>query len=107
MHRTARREPVPAVSRQPVVTQSALAAAAPQHPPTAVPAPHKARTVHPAAPVGQLYAVNEPQHQSYAAAPPRITPSAATVIYRPVSSSLGMAGSGTLAPPRPLYATTQ
>lgn len=105
VHHTARRPPVPAVSHQPVVTQSALAAATPQHPAAPAPAPHKARAVHPAAPAGQLYAANEPQHQSYM--PPRITPSAATVIYRPVSSSLGMAGSGTLAPPRPLYATTQ
>lgn len=92
-----------AVSRAPVVTQSALAAPGSARPAAEV---QKARpTHHTPPPAGQLYAANEPVRQNYAA--PRITPSAATVMYRPVSSSLGMAGSGTLAPPRPLYATTQ
>lgn len=100
--RVARHDPAPSAPRPAVVTQSALAAAPAPHP--AVTA-HKPRTLHPAAPAGQLYAANEPVRQPYAA--PRITPSASTVIYRPVTSSLGMAGGGTLAPPRPLYSTTQ
>jgi hypothetical protein len=103
-HRASRHVQTAAVSRTPVVTQSALAAPSAPRPAVDV---QKARATHrttqPAA--GQLYAANEPVRQPYVA--PRITPSAATVMYRPVSSSLGMAGSGTLAPPRPLYATTQ
>lgn len=104
VHRAPRQAQTAAVNRAPVVTQSALAAANPPRNAQAVP---KARTPHRTtpSPAGQLYAANEPVRQPYAA--PRITPSAATVMYRPVSSSLGMAGSGTLAPPRPLYATTQ
>ena len=54
----------------------------------------------------QFYAANVPQRG--ADATPRITPEAATVMYRPASgSSLGMASSATLAPPRPLYSTSQ
>jgi hypothetical protein len=54
----------------------------------------------------QFYAANVPQ--SGADAAPRITPEAATVMYRPASgSSLGMASSAELAPPRPLYSTSQ
>lgn len=104
VHRVPRQAQTAAVSRTPVVTQSALAAANPAHPQASV---QKARTPHRInqPPAGQLYAANEPVRQPYVA--PRITPSAATVMYRPVSSSLGMAGSGTLAPPRPLYATSQ
>lgn len=99
-----RHAPTAAVARTPVVTQSALAAASASRGQAEV---QKTRAAHRTAPppAGQLYAANEPVRQPYVA--PRITPSAATVMYRPVSSSLGMAGSGTLAPPRPLYATTQ
>lgn len=54
----------------------------------------------------QFYAANVP---AAAADPtPRITPPAATVMYAPISgSSLGMATSATLAPPRPLYSNSQ
>jgi hypothetical protein len=47
--------------------------------------------------------------QFYAAnVAPRITPPAATVMYSPAAgSSLGMASSAALAPPRPLYSTSQ
>jgi hypothetical protein len=103
-HPAVRHVQTAAVSRMPVVSQSALAAATAPHASAAV---QKARAAHRTTqpPAGQLYAANEPVRQPYIA--PRITPSAATVMYRPVSSSLGMAGSGTLAPPRPLYATSQ
>jgi len=53
----------------------------------------------------EFYAANVPPR-----APdpmPRITPPAATVMYSPVGSSLGMASSAALAPPRPLYSTSQ
>ena len=55
----------------------------------------------------QFYATNLPQRDAEPA--PRITPQAATVMYRPAlgSSSLGMASSAALAPPRPLYSTSQ
>jgi hypothetical protein len=54
----------------------------------------------------QFYAANMPSRMADPV--PRITPPAATVMYRPVSgSSLGMASSATLAPPRPLYSTSQ
>jgi hypothetical protein len=54
----------------------------------------------------QFFAANVPQRGADAA--PRITPEAATVMYRPASgSSLGMASSASLAPPRPLYSTSQ
>jgi hypothetical protein len=54
----------------------------------------------------QFYAANVAQRGADAA--PRLTPEAATVMYRPASgSSLGMASSATLAPPRPLYSTSQ
>ena len=52
----------------------------------------------------QYFAANEPIRS---APMPRIVPSAATVLYRPTGSSLGMAGGAVLAPPRPLYSTTQ
>jgi len=103
VHRAVRHVQTAAVIHTPVVTQSALAAASAPRPSAEV---QKARAAHRTIqPAGQLYAANEPVRQPYIA--PRITPSAATVMYRPVSSSLGMAGSGTLAPPRPLYATSQ
>ena len=54
----------------------------------------------------QFYAANVPSRG--ADAPPRITPPAATVMYSSASgSSLGMAASASLAPPRPLYSTSQ
>ena len=61
---------------------------------------------HHAAPVPrQFYAANVPHTPDEA---PRITPPAATVMYRPASgSSLGMASAAALAPPRPLYSTSQ
>jgi hypothetical protein len=65
------------------------------------------RVHHKAAPPpAQFYAVNEPARLPEAS--PRITPPAATVMYSPASgSSLGMAASAALAPPRPLYSTAQ
>jgi hypothetical protein len=70
----------------------------------------KLRRAHrhaPPPPPVQFYAANEPARQP-PDVPPRITPPAATVMYSPVSgSSLGMAASATLAPPRPLYSTAQ
>ena len=72
------------------------------------PAPHR-RAVHRAtpAPSRQFYAANDTSREADAA--PRITPPAATVMYRPVASgsSLGMASSASMAPPRPLYSTSQ
>jgi hypothetical protein len=59
---------------------------------------------HHAASTPQYFAANEPIRS---APMPRIVPSAATVLYRPTASSLGMAGGAVLAPPRPLYSTTQ
>jgi hypothetical protein len=61
----------------------------------------------PAPPATQFYAANEPaRQQPYL--PPRITPPAATVMYSQAGgSSLGMAASAALAPPRPLYSTAQ
>jgi hypothetical protein len=54
----------------------------------------------------QFFAANVPQRGTDQA--PRITPPAATVMYSPASgSSLGMASSAALAPPRPLYSTSQ
>jgi hypothetical protein len=68
---------------------------------------HHPAPATPAAPQGQFYAVNDPPRQADPA-PPHITPPAATVMYSPVSaSSLGMASSAALAPPRPLYSTSQ
>jgi hypothetical protein len=67
--------------------------------------PHRHAAHHPSVAPRQFYAANVP----VAADPtPRITPPAATVMYAPISgSSLGMATSATLAPPRPLYSTSQ
>jgi hypothetical protein len=65
---------------------------------------HADHHVAPPAP-REFYAANVPPR-----APdpmPRITPPAATVMYSPVGSSLGMASSAALAPPRPLYSTSQ
>lgn len=53
----------------------------------------------------QYFAANETPHAAYGG--DRITPPAATVMYSPGGSSLGMASSAALAPPRPLYSTTQ
>jgi hypothetical protein len=59
-----------------------------------------------AAPARQFYAANVPPRGEDPQ--PRITPPAATVMYRSSSgSSLGMASSAALAPPRPLYSTSQ
>jgi hypothetical protein len=59
-----------------------------------------------AAPGRQFYAANVPSRGADAV--PRITPPAATVMYSSASgSSLGMASSAALAPPRPLYSTSQ
>jgi hypothetical protein len=59
-----------------------------------------------APPPAQVYAANEPARLPDPT--PRITPPAATVMYSPASgSSLGMAASAALAPPRPLYSTSQ
>jgi hypothetical protein len=75
-------------------------------------APEKARRPHhkaapqAAPPSTQFYAANEPARLPEPA--PRITPPAATVMYSPAAgSSLGMAASAALAPPRPLYSTSQ
>ena len=58
------------------------------------------------APARQFYASNIPSHTVDAA--PRITPPAATVMYSAAAgSSLGMASSAALAPPRPLYSNSQ
>jgi hypothetical protein len=58
------------------------------------------------APARQFYASNIPSHAADAA--PRITPPAATVMYSAAAgSSLGMASSAALAPPRPLYSNSQ
>ena len=61
----------------------------------------------PAAPAPrQFYAADIPPREADTA--PRITPRAATVMYSPAEgSSLGMASSAALAPPRPLYSTSQ
>jgi flagellar biosynthesis protein FlhF len=54
----------------------------------------------------EFYAANVPPRDTAPA--PRITPQAATVMYSPLSgSSLGMAASASLAPPRPLYPNSQ
>jgi hypothetical protein len=58
----------------------------------------------------QFYAANVPPRETAPA--PRITPQAATVMYSPAlgvssGSSLGMASSASLAPPRPLYSNSQ
>jgi hypothetical protein len=55
----------------------------------------------------QYYAADVPSRAVNPAS--RITPRAATVMYSPASgsSSLGMASSADLAPPRPLYSTSQ
>lgn len=70
---------------------------------------HHAATHHakPAAPAGtQFFAANDATRPAYGS--DRITPRAATVMYTPPSgSSLGMASSASLAPPRPLYSSTQ
>ncbi len=88
------RHPAPAGQAQP-----SLAAASPQ--PDRQRRPHR----HEGAPV-QLYASNAPAHMAEPA--PRFIPRAATVMYSPsAGSSLGMASSATLAPPRPLYSTSQ
>lgn len=71
------------------------------------PLPHHAHHAKPAAPNGgtQYFAANDTPRQSYASE--RITPPAATVMYTPVGSSLGMASAASLAPPRPLYSSSQ
>jgi hypothetical protein len=71
------------------------------------PLPHHAHHAKPAAPSGgtQYFAANDTPRQSYASE--RITPQAATVMYTPVGSSLGMASAASLAPPRPLYSSSQ
>jgi hypothetical protein len=95
----------PAAPAQPLLPQpwQVAATSAP-----AVPRPHHADH-HPApaaAPAPrQFYAANVPPREQPPA--PRITPQAATVMYSPSAggSSLGMASSAALAPPRPLYST--
>jgi hypothetical protein len=79
---------------------------------TGVAAPDKARRPHhkaapqAAPPAAQFYAANEPTRLPEPT--PRLTPPAATVMYSPAAgSSLGMAASAALAPPRPLYSTSQ
>ena len=70
--------------------------------------PHRHSDHHgaPEAAARQFYAANLTPR---ADAAPRITPQAATVMYRPApsESSLGMASSAALAPPRPLYPNSQ
>jgi hypothetical protein len=75
---------------------------------------HAERHAAPTAPSRQFFAANlPPSVQARAADPtPRIIPPVATVMYSPVleassGSSLGMASSAALAPPRPLYSTSQ
>jgi hypothetical protein len=68
--------------------------------------PHRHTAHHPSAAPRQFFAANVPA--PVADPTPRITPPAATVMYSPASgSSLGMAASAALAPPRPLYSTSQ
>jgi hypothetical protein len=68
---------------------------------------HGDRHTAPEAPAArQFYAANVPTRGEDPQ--PRITPPAATVMYSSSSgSSLGMASSAALAPPRPLYSTSQ
>ncbi|WP_419757493.1 cell division protein FtsL [Acidisoma sp.] len=72
------------------------------------PPPHRHADHHasPEVAARQFYAANLPSREDVAA---RITPQAATVMYRPAASgsSLGMASSAALAPPRPLYPNSQ
>lgn len=86
-------------------SSTALADAAAIAPPR--PLPHHAHHAKPAAPNGgaQYFAANDTPRQTYAS--DRITPPAATVMYTPVGSSLGMASAASLAPPRPLYSSSQ
>ena len=66
---------------------------------------HADRHPGPEAAPHQFYAANVPSREDAA---PRITPQAATVMYSPAAgSSLGMASSAALAPPRPLYSNSQ
>ena len=71
------------------------------------PAPHHTHHAKPAAPnTGtQYFAANDASRAPYGGE--RITPRAATVMYTPVGSALGMASAADLAPPRPLYSATQ
>jgi hypothetical protein len=67
---------------------------------------HAEHHASPEAAPRQFYAANVPSRGEYQQ--PRITPPAATVMYSPpAGSSLGMASSAALAPPRPLYSTSQ
>jgi hypothetical protein len=98
--------PVQPPTAQPPTAQPWLATAAAT--PMTVPRQHHAD--HHPAPVAapaprQFYAANVPAREPAPA--PRITPQAATVMYSPSAggSSLGMASSAALAPPRPLYST--
>ena len=96
-----------AVHRTAPPAQPWLAEASGSQPPTTRRhADHHAAPTRALAP-RQFYASNVPQRDADPA--PRITPQAATVMYRPAvgSSSLGMASSAALAPPRPLYSTSQ
>jgi hypothetical protein len=70
------------------------------------PKPHHAHQKSAAPkPSTQYFAANESARPVYGGE--RITPPAATVMYTPVGSSLGMAATAALAPPRPLYSTAQ
>jgi hypothetical protein len=97
VHRSARHA-VPAAQTQPwLADANGNPVEKPRHP------HHHAA---PEAPPAQFYAANEPSRLPDPT--PRITPPAATVMYSPSSgSSLGMAASAALAPPRPLYSTAQ
>ncbi|MCB8878808.1 hypothetical protein ACELLULO517_01070 [Acidisoma cellulosilytica] len=97
----------PAVAKANIPQDGADSSLADNSAASPAPKPHHA-THHskPTSPSGtQYFAANDATHPAYGSE--RITPRAATVMYTPVGSSLGMASAATLAPPRPLYSSTQ
>jgi hypothetical protein len=100
----------PAVAHEQIPAQDSLGSLADAG--SAGPTPKTAHHAHHSKPAQapnpgtQYFAANDAPRPAYT--PDRITPRAATVMYTPVGgSSLGMASSASMAPPRPLYSSTQ
>ncbi|MCB8874572.1 cell division protein FtsL [Acidisoma silvae] len=101
----------PAVTRQDIAPDGSVTslADAGSPAPSALKPHHNAHHAKPTAPSAgtQYFAANDATRPAYGG--DRITPRPATVMYTPaaVGSSLGMASAANLAPPRPLYSSTQ